>query len=55
MLFRSSVEAVFQGKREAVQNIIDWCHDGPKMAQVDHVNVEWPDSGGEFNSFEVRA
>jgi acylphosphatase len=50
-----SVEAVFQGKREAVQNIIDWCHDGPKMAQVDHVNVEWPDSGGEFNSFEVRA
>lgn len=50
-----SVEALFQGEKEAVQQIIDWCHEGPKMARVDRVDVEWPDSVGEFNSFEIRA
>ncbi|MFO7766915.1 MAG: acylphosphatase [Pelovirga sp.] len=51
----ASVEAVFQGEKKAVQRIIDWCHDGPKMARVDQVKVEWLDCADEFNSFVIRA
>ena len=50
-----SVEALFQGEQEVVQSIIDWCREGPKMARVDHVDIEWLDSVGEFNTFEIRA
>ncbi|MBD1400153.1 acylphosphatase [Pelovirga terrestris] len=50
-----SVEAVFQGDEKIVNAIIDWCHQGPKLAQVEHVHIEWLDSGGVFNSFEIRA
>jgi len=50
-----SVEAVVQGKKKAVQSIIDWCHEGPKMARVDHVDSEWLDAVAGFNNFEVRA
>lgn len=49
-----SVEAVFQGDKKAVESIIDWCHEGPRMARVDQVDVEWLDSDDEFNDFEVR-
>ncbi len=50
-----SVEAVFQGKKEVVQDIIDWCHEGPKMARVDRVVVEWLDSVDEFSTLEIRS
>lgn len=49
------VEAVFQGEKEAVQSIIAWCHNGPKIARVDHVEVEWPDSVAGFSTFEIRS
>lgn len=50
-----TVEALFQGEKKAVQDMIDWCHVGPKMARVDRVDVEWPDAVDKFNSFEIRA
>lgn len=50
-----SVEAVFEGDESAVKQMIDWCHQGPKLARVDRVEVEWLDSVAGFSSFEVRA
>jgi acylphosphatase len=32
-----SVEAVFEGSRGAVDEVVDWCHEGPEHASVDHV------------------
>lgn len=48
------VEAVFQGEQEVVQRIIDWCHEGPKMARVDQVNVAWLNASDGFDDFEIR-
>jgi acylphosphatase len=36
-----TVEAVFEGERERVESIIEWCRRGPAMAHVDDVHVEW--------------
>lgn len=49
-----SFEAAFQGEKKIINAIIDWCHEGPRMARVDQVNVEWLDCADKFNSFEVR-
>lgn len=42
-----SVEAVFEGDDEAVEQIIEWCHHGPAMARVDEVYVEYEEPKGE--------
>ena len=36
-----SVEAVFQGERERVQSMVDWCGRGPAGASVESADVTW--------------
>lgn len=48
------VEAVFEGKKDAVRDLIEWAKKGPDSARVDSVEVKWEEFKGEFNSFKVR-
>ncbi len=48
------VEAVFEGTRSQVQQMVAWCYKGPRLAQVDSVDVEWKDATDEFLGFSVR-
>ncbi len=47
------VEAVFEGEKENVENIVDWARKGPVFATVDKLDVLWEDCKGEFKSFEI--
>lgn len=46
------VEAVFEGRDEAVASMIEWCRRGPRHALVEDVSVEWEDPTGEFDGFD---
>ncbi len=48
-----SVEAVFEGARDRVDQIIEWCHRGPSEAGVKNVSVTWENYTGEFEDFFV--
>lgn len=48
------VEAVFEGEREQVEEMIKSCHRGPPGATVTDVEVKWEEHRGEFSGFEVR-
>jgi acylphosphatase len=48
-----TVEAVFEGPRDAVESLLRWSERGPSGARVDDVEVEWEDPEGE-KSFVVR-
>jgi len=48
------VEAVAQGTRERVEELIAWCRKGPPAAKVEKVDVSPEEVGDEFRSFEVR-
>jgi acylphosphatase len=48
-----SVEAVFEGARDAVESLVRWCGEGPRGARVDDVRVRWQDLRGE-EGFEIR-
>ena len=48
------VEAVLEGEREQVEDMINWCHQGSPMSQVTGVDVNWQDYTGEFQDFGVR-
>jgi len=47
------VEAVFEGSAEAVEAMVEWCHEGSSRARVENVDVEYEDPEG-LDGFEVR-
>ena len=48
-----AVEAVFEGRADAVESAVRWCRSGPRGAGVDAVEVrEEPPEG--LRGFEVR-
>ncbi len=47
------VEAMFEGDRAQVKEIIRWCHQGPPAAVVSEVVVEYSPSAG-LKGFEVE-
>jgi acylphosphatase len=49
----SRVEAVFEGPRETVESMVEWCHDGSPRARVDDVSVEYEEPTGA-NGFRIR-
>lgn len=48
-----SVEAVFEGEENAVKAVVDWCRQGPQMAHVENLELEWSDASGEFSNFQI--
>lgn len=48
------VEAVFEGKKEAVERMVEFCRHGPSGARVTDVEVGWGKPTGEFEGFNVR-
>jgi acylphosphatase len=49
-----SVEAVFEGGKKKVEEIVGWCHHGPSGAQVSKVDIAWERYKGEFSRFDIR-
>ncbi len=47
------VEAVFEGEKEDVEKLIDFCHKGPPLAKVEKVEVFWEEYKGEFKDFKL--
>lgn len=47
------VEAVFEGDKDRVDKIIQWCHRGPSEAKVRNISVTWEIYTGEFDDFSV--
>jgi acylphosphatase len=48
-----TVEAVFEGEREGVLAMIEWCKKGPPLSKVTHVDVTWEAYSGEFKDFVI--
>ena len=47
------VEAVFEGKKEYVEKLIDIVHEGPSHAYVTDLKLEWLDYKDEFTDFQI--
>ena len=48
------VEIVAEGSKEKLDKLADWVWEGPPLARVEKVNVEWEEARGEFQEFSVK-
>ncbi len=49
-----AVEAVFEGERRVVEELIEWNRTQQPAARVTSVDVTWGAATGEFGGFEIR-
>ena len=48
------VGAIFEGEKEDVEMMIEFCRRGPSGARVTKVDVQWEEYTEEFRDFEIR-
>jgi len=49
-----TVEALFEGEKKKVEEIIAWCHRGPLGSRVTKVEIAWEPYQGEYHHFDIR-
>ncbi len=49
-----TVEAIFEGETDKVDQAVDWCKKGPPNASVSDVAINENDYTGEYASFSIR-
>ncbi len=47
------VEALVQGERSAIEQLLAWSHRGPALARVDRVVATWEAAETAASSFEI--
>ena len=50
----TKVEAVFEGEKARVEEMIEWCKEGSSSAQVSKVEVKWGNPE-DLEGFEIRS
>lgn len=48
------VEAVFEGEKQQVEEMVKWAKKGPPGAIVNDLDVAWEEYQGKFTNFEIR-
>ncbi len=49
-----SVELVGEADKDRLECLLEACRQGPALARVDAVSVQWEDATGEFDGFDIR-
>lgn len=47
------VEAVFEGKKKEVEEVVAWSRRGPSAARISDLHVEWKSYRGDFLDFRI--
>ena len=53
-LYNGDVEAEVEGDESAVNTLIEYLWQGPSLARVRDVKVDWLDYTGKYNDFSAR-
>ena len=48
-----TVEAVFEGEQNRVEDVFEWCREGPPNAYVVNVEIFRDDYTGEYQGFDI--
>ncbi len=48
------VEVFAEGPSDKLEELINWCHQGPPAADVEKVDVEWLEEGPQYGDFRIQ-
>lgn len=48
-----SLEVLAEGPRQALEQLLEYLHEGPRSARVTSVEVEWGEASGRYRHFGV--
>lgn len=48
-----SVQIIAEGEREQLQKLLAWARQGPRLAKIGAVAVEWDEPSGGFKEFQI--
>lgn len=48
------VQVIAEGQEENLKQLIKWCYNGPILAKVDQIDIDWQEATGQFNQFEIK-
>ena len=49
-----TVKVVAEGEEKGLKELIAWCYNGPILARVEKIEVQWGEATGELSGFEIR-
>lgn len=49
-----NVEAVFEGEENLVREMLEWCHHGPPLAEIENVEVKKQRPSNDFDDFSIK-
>jgi len=49
-----NVQALIEGEKKKVEQLLAWCHKGPPGARVTKVDISWEPYVGEYKRFDIR-
>ncbi len=52
---QGSVEAEFEGPKNRLEEMLEWCRAGPSFAQVYHVETSWDSGKSRYTTFGIRS
>jgi acylphosphatase len=47
------VEALFEGDKSALEDMLTWCRKGPPYAYVDQLDLDWQPYVGDLTNFRI--
>lgn len=48
------VKVVAEGEKEKIEKLIEFLKEGPPLAKVENLEIEWKEYKGEFEDFEIK-
>ncbi len=48
-----TVEALFEGQKENIDQMLKWCEKGPPLSNVTHVELTYQEYSGQFKAFNI--
>ncbi len=49
-----TVEIMAEGDKDQLQELVEWCKEGPQNAHVTGVEVDYDELGGTYNNFTIK-
>ena len=48
------VEAVIEGEKDKIKKLIDWARQGPTLAKVEDIKIEWEERQNDLEKFQIK-